>query len=45
MYFVNKCSQCGYQTPETQDMFCPVCSDRKNRNYVRLEQWVRVESN
>jgi rubrerythrin len=42
--FVNKCSHCGYHTPELQDTFCPVCSDMKVRPrvFVRLEQDVWV---
>ncbi len=43
--FVNKCSHCGWQTPELQDSFCPVCSDMnaRPRVFVKLEQWVRVD--
>ena len=41
---VNKCKSCGWQTPELQDSFCPVCSDMsvRPRLFVRLEQDVRV---
>lgn len=41
-YMVNKCKACQYQTCETQDWFCPVCTDHKSGKYVKLEQWVLV---
>ena len=34
MYLVNKCPKCGYQTPETQDWFCPIDKTKLNRNIL-----------
>ena len=31
---VNKCTKCGYQTPERQDRFCPVDKSRLERNVL-----------
>ena len=46
MMLVNKCKECNYQTPETQDSFCPVCSDLsvRPRVFVRLERNVLVNN-
>ena len=39
---VNKCKTCQYQTCETQDWFCPICSNRKSGKYVKMELGVLV---
>jgi len=43
--FVNKCNSCNYSTPETQDYYCPVCSDMnvRPRKFVKLERDVLVK--
>ena len=35
-YLVNKCTKCQYQTPETQDWFCPVDGSKLDR-FVKVE--------
>ena len=32
--FENKCKECNYQTPETQDWFCPIDKSKLERNVL-----------
>ena len=34
MMLVNKCKVCQYQTPETQDWFCPIDKSKLERNVL-----------
>ena len=40
MMLVNKCKVCQYQTPETQDWFCPIDKSKLERN-VLIENEVK----
>jgi rubrerythrin len=41
-HLVNKCKWCNYSTPETQDWFCPICTDIKVNKFIKLERGVLV---
>ena len=34
MMLVNKCKECNYYTPETQDWYCPVDMSKLERNVL-----------